>query len=441
MPSGDGPLRGVSVVVAGAGLAGLAAARDLVAKGADVTVVEARDRVGGRVHTIRSPFLDDQHAEAGGDMIDGGQDEIRRLADELGLSLSRILRGGFGYARPDAAGRLQPVPRDAAGGWNHLAERLGDLTRRYRLAEQRWESPIAADIARQSVAEWLDRSRADRDLRATATGLRGFFLADPEELSLLAMVDQFAGDAGPAPGPMFRVRGGNDRLATTMADALGDRVQLQTELVAVSQRGRVVRASVKRTRRLSQIICDYIVLALPALLLKRIPLTPALPAQQHDAIARLQYGRATKTLLQFARPFWRRAGQPRAFGSPQAFGAVWDGSEDQRGRAGILALLAGGSASDLHTGDCRQGRAGRPRPRARMAGRRSGRARALASDGLGSRPLGARRIRVLRSRFQARMARLARAAGRPLVLRRRAHERPVAGLHERRGGERPPRRR
>src|SRR5438067_10491728 len=117
----DGSLRGVSVLVAGAGLAGLAAARDLLTRGADVTVVEARDRVGGRVWTIRDGFTERQHAEAGGDMIDDGQTEIRNLAGELGLKLSRILRGGFGYARRDGAGRPRiagaSVARRHPSGW------------------------------------------------------------------------------------------------------------------------------------------------------------------------------------------------------------------------------------------------------------------------------------------------------------------------------------
>jgi monoamine oxidase len=103
---------------------------------------------------------------------------------------------------------------------------------------------------------------------------------------------------------------------------------------------------VKQGRSVSQITCDYLVLALPATILRRIPITPSLPAQQHDAIARLKYGRATKTLLQFSQRFWRAPGRPRAFGSPLPFGALWEGNEEQRGRAGILALLAGGSASD-----------------------------------------------------------------------------------------------
>src|SRR5438874_2591374 len=91
-------LSGVSVLVAGAGLAGLCAARDLAAWGATVTVIEARDRVGGRVQTARDGFIESQHAEAGGDMIDGGQQEIHQLAKDLGLSLVRVLKSGFGYA-------------------------------------------------------------------------------------------------------------------------------------------------------------------------------------------------------------------------------------------------------------------------------------------------------------------------------------------------------
>jgi monoamine oxidase len=339
-------LGGVSVVVAGAGLAGLAAARDLVRMGADVTVAEARNRVGGRVWTIRDGFAEAQHAEAGADMIDESQLGILRLTDELGLKLTRILRGGWGYVRADGQGRPRIQPRGISRGWNRLAKSLADLVEGYRLVERRWDSPVTADLARRSVAQWLDATHADEELRATALGLRGFFLADPDELSLLALVDQFASDDAPVGGTMYRVSGGNDRIATALADALGERVRLGAELVAVSHRGRNVRASLKQGRQVSQIHCDYLVFAVPAPLLRRIPITPALPAQQHEAIASIKYGRATRTLLQFSQRFWRATGRPRAFGSPLPFGAVWEGNEEQPGRPGILSLLAGASASE-----------------------------------------------------------------------------------------------
>src|SRR5436190_1995451 len=84
------PLTGTSVLIAGAGLAGLAAAHDLVERGAQVTVVDARSRVGGRVWTVRDGFAEGQHAEAGGDMIDEDQDAIRDLVSAYGLRLARI---------------------------------------------------------------------------------------------------------------------------------------------------------------------------------------------------------------------------------------------------------------------------------------------------------------------------------------------------------------
>jgi monoamine oxidase len=245
--------------------------------------------------------------------------------------------------------------RSASRGWDHLSGALSDLAGRYRLVEKRWDSPIAADLARRSVAQWLDDAHADGDLRATTAGLRGFFLADPEELSLLALIDQFAADKEPAFSQMYRIEGGNDQLATALARPLGDRLRLKSELVAVSHRGGGVRVSIRNGKQVSQIRSDYLLFAMPATLLRRIPITPALPAPQHDAIVRLKYGRATKTLIQFSQRFWRAGTRPRAFGSPLPFGAVWEGNEEQHGRPGILALMAGGSASDatreITTGD------------------------------------------------------------------------------------------
>jgi len=325
-------LNGVSVLVVGAGLAGLSAARDLTALGATVTVVEARDRVGGRAWTIREGFKDGQHAEGGADLIDGAQEEIHKLAAELGLELTRILRSGWGFVRPDGRGRPQIVRHGVARGWERLAKQVSAFSEPYRLAERRWESPIVADIARKSVAEWLRSIDADDELRQTAIGLRGFFLGDPDELSLLALVDQFATEDAPVPDKMYRIKGGNDRLASALSAPLGQALKLRTEVVAVSQRGRVVRVSLKNSRQVAQLSCEYLVFALPATVLRRIPITPALPQQQHDAFVRLKYGRATKTLLQFSRRFWRIPGRPRAFGSPLPFGAVWDGNEEQRGR-------------------------------------------------------------------------------------------------------------
>src|SRR5262249_45610182 len=158
---------------------------------------------------------------------------------------------------------------------------------------------------------------------------------------------QFADSGQDGPFNFYRIVGGNDALPLALAKSLGDRLRLKTEVVAVSHRGQCVRVSLRNGRSTDQMTCDYLLFALPATVVRRIPMTPALPAQQHDAIARLKYGRGTKTLLQFSTRFWRVPGRPRAFGTPLPFGAFWEGNEEQRGRAGILTMLSGGNASDL----------------------------------------------------------------------------------------------
>lgn len=357
MPN-EGPLSGRSVIVAGAGLAGLTAVVELQKNGARVTLLEARDRVGGRVWTRREGFAEGQHAEAGGDLIDSDQDAIRRLAKDLGLTLSPILRGGFAFVGQGPRGPVSKPASTAGDVWSELAKVCEPWVRAYRLNERRWEGPIARMLADRSVANWLDDIRADRALRARLNGLRGFFLAGPEELSLLALVDQLATESS-ALDRVYRIKGGNDRIATALARKLREPVQLGTRLLAVRQRRGKVLVTVRGSEGQGQIVADSLVIALPVTMVRSLIFNPPMPSQQRKAIRELRYGPATKTLLQFDRRFWRRRGRPLAYGTDLPIGAIWDGNEEQLGRAGILTLLAGGLASrDTKTRITQQGPAG-----------------------------------------------------------------------------------
>jgi monoamine oxidase len=338
-------MRGTSVVVAGAGLAGLCAARELAKQGAAVTVIEARSRIGGRVLTAREPFLYRQHAEVGADLIEESQDELRRLIRDVGLRTARILRDGFtGVRRQGQGGRLR-----GPKGWLELQKRLQPEVRAFCLSEQRWDSGVAESLAGESVAQWLDRIRASRDVRATTIGLRGFFLADPDQLSLLALVDQFAEEGAPGRERMYRILGGNDRLPATLAKPLEKKLHLGTALRRVRQRVDGVAVSVEEKGRVSEIRADYLVCTIPATTLREVDFEPPLPHLQHEAVLKLKYGAATRSALQFSAATWRKRGKPRAFGTDLPVGAVWDGNEEQKSgqvrQAGILTLLAGGRAS------------------------------------------------------------------------------------------------
>src|SRR6478735_4076354 len=162
--------RGTKVIVVGAGLAGLTAAVKLKEAGAKVSLIEARDRVGGRVFTIRGAFAQGQHAEAGGDFIDEGQHEITRLVEEQGLTLRPILRKGFAFVRHPGPGRKRRHILSGEEAWDSLTHALYPLVAAYRATNKRWDGPIVGQLARQSVAQWLEEVKADSTMRAVVRG-------------------------------------------------------------------------------------------------------------------------------------------------------------------------------------------------------------------------------------------------------------------------------
>ena len=205
---------------------------------------------------------------------------------------------------------------------------------------------MVRSLAQGSVAQWLDEIDADAHMRAMVRGLHGFFLAEPEDLSLLVLIEQLASEA-PGQDAMGRIEGGNDRLPHAMAQEAGEGLHFKTAALAVHDDQSCVRVIVEHAGGdRVQLKADYVILAVPVTALRAIEITPALPPEQAQAFERLKYGRVTKSLLQFNRRFWKRSGRSSAYGTDAPTGAIWDANEEQRGRAGILTLMAGGQASE-----------------------------------------------------------------------------------------------
>jgi monoamine oxidase len=340
-----------SVIIVGAGFAGLAAARDLHTRGFHVRLVEARARIGGRVHTIRDGFVDGQHSEAGGELIERGHSAAIELAQSLGLRLTRILRKGFGSHLVGPGGRVRHHVAQTTD-WKKLAKAFSGALDVYRRAGDRhgWDGAVARTLGARSPEQHLEALRSGDGASAKevawlctqVAALHGFFLADGDQLSMLMLLDELQAGEDPGARQAFRIAGGNDRLATAIARTLAkDAILLEREVVAITQTESGVRVALDD----GELESDYVIVTAPATAVRRIRFDPALPDEQQRAIETLPYGLATKTLLQCSHPFWRTTDRPRAYGTNLDVGALWDGSEGQSGRAAILVSLAGGSAS------------------------------------------------------------------------------------------------
>jgi monoamine oxidase len=325
------------VLVAGAGLAGLCAARELSRAGMTVSVLDARDRPGGRVWTAH--FDNGQHGELGGEFIEPEQREILELVREFGLHQIRVLRSGFTHRFRDhnrrfAVSRTRP--------WEQLSEILAPLVRRYNTAKGRPDHDAVREMSALSLRDWLRRENASPELHSMANALRGFFLADPDQLSVLPVVEQIAKGGSPAQAEMYRIAGGNDRLVDALVASIPSRVLLRHQLRAVSHATTRGVAHVEDEHGHAQEIeSDAIVIALPATALTDVEIRPSLPEAQHRAIRALRYGCATKVLLQSPRDLFRGR-KARAFATDADVGAFWDGTG---GEGTLLTLLGGGCVS------------------------------------------------------------------------------------------------
>lgn len=318
--------RSQRVIVVGAGLAGLAAAHELVRAGHDVSVIEARSRAGGRVHTIRQPFAEGLYAEAGA-MFAGGP-HVVRFAGEFGIEFVSPGTGGVGNFQMQVQGQRFPIARGPDSVEPDWPLALTAAEREMGMAGMRGEymrgavpeigNPLEADWPPESIRAYDDMSFADylagRGASPAAVGLLRLDVLDMygqgiESMSALALLRDWAArrfmGAG---GPGGVIPGGTDRLPDAMAAPLADRIRYGTEAVRLEQDDAGVRVICRRGGREETLTGDRMVCTLPFSVLRRLEISPGLPADKRRAVDELPYSTITRVYVQVASRFWEESG-------------------------------------------------------------------------------------------------------------------------------------
>ncbi|MFF8833441.1 flavin monoamine oxidase family protein [Streptomyces sp. NPDC015131] len=327
------------VIVLGAGLAGLAAARDLAAGGADVLVVEARDRVGGRVEQTALP--DGRLVQLGGEVVGRAHTAYTALVAELGLTLvpSYVAEpGALVRATPEGVSAGDPPHWFGAGDDARHREACAAFAALARTVDPAdpWSHPEAAALDRLSVGDWLRATGAGPAVvRLWEIGQLALADGSCERTSLLAAVRKHAAVPGDAPYAYeawegLRVAEGSATVALRMAAGLAGRVRTGSPVVSVAVRrhgGCSVRLAGGET-----LTAGAVVSALPAGPLRAVAVS-GVPEERLDSLHRQRHAVAAKFTAAYERPFWRAAGRSGLSESEGVLGSTWPQSQ------GVLSAL------------------------------------------------------------------------------------------------------
>lgn len=307
---------GRSVLILGAGLAGLTAAYELQKLGYEVTVLEGRERVGGRVWTMREGFADGQFAEIGAVRIPDVHEHTLGYVEELGLELDSYPGGEplyfiDGERFMHSEGEQWPLK-----GLNAAEQEatLDDLWSKYIVSSfDEFGDPRAGTFPKPGVVEKYD-GQVYSDFvrgRGASDAFLPLYAADngSEVFTIGTLAWMVAEVADREWSETYHIRGGNDQLPKRLAEEVGaDNILLAHKVVRIEHDERGVTVTAEHDGAEQRFTADHLVCTLPFTLLRSVAIEPEFPQDKMDTIRGLFMMNAGRGYIQTASRFWEKEG-------------------------------------------------------------------------------------------------------------------------------------
>lgn len=338
------------VLIVGAGLSGLCAARKLKREGVSVHIVEARDRVGGRILSER---IGEGVFDLGAQWIGPEQKRVRRLVDELGLETLATRTDGKKVL--EVGGKVSTYKRSIASmSLPSLIQLTGALSYTKRIRKRvSPSSPMSMEGAEALDGETLEtwRSRIVRSTKLNSVldaAVRSIFGAEPRDISALYFLMHINAAGGllnltEARGGAQQdsIVGGAQSLARALAAELADEVSLETPVRRLVQ-GRAGVDAVSDERTVGG---RYAIMAIAPMLAGRVEYSPSVSVGRDQLTQRFAMGAAVKVIVTYEVPFWRQGGfSGEVVSSDGPLSVVYDSSSNDDRQPALVGLVAGNQA-------------------------------------------------------------------------------------------------